>query len=95
MKFGLLVLKCGGFDTNFVKMKVLCQFIVNPVRCDKTDIVFVVDSSGSIQRYNWPEVLRFMRRVVNDFTIGDNNVRVGVTLFGDNVAPQFQLNTYR
>ncbi len=68
---------------------------VGAARCDRTDIVFVVDSSGSIQRFNWPVILNFIRRIVNDFTIGPRNVQIGVTLFGDTVVPQFQLNTYR
>ena len=60
-----------------------------------TDLVFVVDSSGSILRNNWQLVLQFMQNIVNDFTIGPNDIQIGVTLFGNNVEPQFQLNTYR
>lgn len=50
--------------------------------CERSDVVFVVDSSGSIYRQNWPLILDFMRRLVEDFQIGPDNTRVGVTLFG-------------
>ena len=56
--------------------------------------MFLVDSSGSIQRNNWPTVLNFMKSLVRDFTIGPNNARVGVAIFGNAVQPIFQLNTY-
>ena len=62
--------------------------------CDREDIVFLVDSSGSIYDYNWPTVKEFMKNVVRDYTIGPNNVRVGVTIFADYVQAIFQLNTY-
>ena len=73
------------------------SMILNAVdrQCTQTDLVFLVDSSGSIQRSNWPLVLQFMQNVVSDFNIGSNDFQIGVALFGNNVEPQFQLNTYR
>ena len=68
-------------------------YISGPV-CDQVDIVFLVDSSGSIQRNNWQIILDFMKNIVRDFTIGPNNVRIGVAIFGNDVQPMFQLNTY-
>ncbi len=56
--------------------------------------MFLVDSSGSIQRNNWQTILDFMKNIVRDFPIGQNNVRVGVAIFGNDVQPIFQLNTY-
>ena len=35
-----------------------------------------------------------MKNIVRDYTIGPNNVRVGLAIFADNVQPIFQLNTY-
>lgn len=64
------------------------------VRCEQEDIVFVVDSSGSIQRSNWPLILEFMKNIVRGFNIGPDQVRIGVSIFGNNVFPQFQLNTF-
>ena len=53
-----------------------------------------MDSSGSIYDYNWPTVKQFIKNIVRDYTIGPNNVRVGLAVFADNVQPIFQLNTY-
>ena len=62
--------------------------------CDREDIVFLVDSSGSIYEYNWPTVKQFIKNIVRDYTIGPNNVRVGLAVFADNVQLRFQLNRY-
>ncbi len=35
-----------------------------------------------------------MKNIVRDFPIGQNNVRIGIAIFGNNVQPIFQLNTY-
>ena len=35
-----------------------------------------------------------MKNIVSDFTIGPNNVQIGVAIFGNDVQPMFQLNTY-
>ena len=53
-----------------------------------------MDSSGSIYEENWPTVREFMNSIVKDYTIGPNNVRIGVAIFADNVQPIFELNTY-
>ena len=36
-----------------------------------------------------------MVNIINDFDVGPNAVQIGAALFGNNVSPQFQLNTYR
>ncbi len=74
---------------------VLSGVSVVPVQmCQREDIVFVVDSSGSIQGTNWPLVLEFMKNVIRGFNIGPDAVRIGVVSFGNLVYPQFQLNTF-
>ena len=73
-----------------------CQyFYLSVTSCSSEDVVFVVDSSGSILLQNWQLILDFMKNMITDFTIGPNNVQVGVVSFSDNVRPEFQLNTYR
>ncbi len=69
-------------------------FVFLAQNCNQVDLVFLVDSSGSIYRNNWPIILEFMRNIVRDFTVGPNDVRVGVAIFGNDVQPIFQLNTY-
>ncbi len=69
------------------------MLVAAAVRCEQEDIVFLVDSSGSIQRRNWPLVLDFMKNVIRGFNIGRDAVRIGVATFGNTVYPQFQLNS--
>ena len=44
--------------------------------CHFADIVFVVDSSGSIGAVNWRRLLQFVADVVKLFQIGGSNARV-------------------
>ncbi|KPP76108.1 collagen alpha-6(VI) chain-like, partial [Scleropages formosus] len=61
---------------------------------DIADIVFVVDVSSGIGSEEFKTMKNFMISVVNNFDIGDDNVRVGVTLFGENVLEAFGLSSY-
>ena len=52
----------------------------------KIDLVFVVDSSGSIQAAgedNWSRILDFIVRIVNTLIIGPDDARVGLIVFSD------------
>ena len=60
----------------------------------KADVVFVLDSSGSVGSANWQLMLTFVQNVVNKFTIGRNHVQVGVDIFGTSVSTQIKLNSY-
>jgi len=68
----------------------------------KADIVFIVDSSGTIRDNNptdasydnWTLMLNFMANVVNSLTIGINNAQVGFVRFSDIGENMFFLNTY-
>ena len=61
------------------------------------DIVFVVDSSGSIRDKgfeNWDIVLEFISDIVGALPIGENGVRVGMVVFSNNAENGFYLNDY-
>ena len=68
----------------------------------KVDLCFVVDSSGSIRDTNppggnpdnWQRQLEFIAALSNAFTIGPDDSRVGVVVFGDDARLQFPLNAY-
>jgi len=62
------------------------------------DLVFVVDSSGSINWAdpdNWSTMLSFMADIVGRLNIGPSGAQVGVVLFSDNAQNSFYLNTYQ
>jgi len=61
------------------------------------DIVFVVDSSGSINEHdkgNWDRVKNFASSMVGKLDVGRDRVRVGMVLFGNEGFVQFYLNSH-
>jgi hypothetical protein len=66
------------------------------------DLVFVVDSSGSIRDNNpsdgsydnWNLLLEFMTQVVDGLTIGLDGSRIGVVKYSNKGESMFYLNTY-
>ena len=69
-----------------------------PGQCDAPlDLVFVIDSSGSINfagAGNWDRVLKFVNDIVSKRVIGPTATRVGVVRYSTEVDSMFYLNTY-
>ena len=78
------------------------SFIAELCKSYKADIVFVIDSSGSIRDQNpgdksydnWDLLLKFMNQMVDVLNIGANQVRVGAVKFSTNAESVFHLNQY-
>uniref|UniRef100_A0AC34QH72 Uncharacterized protein n=1 Tax=Panagrolaimus sp. JU765 TaxID=591449 RepID=A0AC34QH72_9BILA len=61
----------------------------------KTDLIFLIDGSGSIGSYVFKqEVLRFIREFVELFDIGLDRTRVGLIQYSDQIRHEFDLNQY-
>ncbi|KAL3070193.1 hypothetical protein niasHT_039386 [Heterodera trifolii] len=61
----------------------------------KTDLMFLIDGSGSIGSAVFRnEVLRFVRDFVELFDIGLENTRVGLIQYSDQIRHEFDLNQY-
>ena len=65
------------------------------------DVVFVVDSSGSICNNenvdicdNWKTVLQFMEDLVDNLDVGKSKTRVGVVIYREKASSSFFLNDY-
>ena len=58
------------------------------------DLVFLLDSSGSIGDTNYDKVLKFVTETVSQFDIGPSATQIGLVIFGDYAQAQFHLNTY-
>ena len=69
-----------------------------PGLCDvPLDLVFVIDSSGSINFAdpgNWDRVLKFVNDIVSKRVIGQTATRVGVVRYSTEVDSMFYLNTH-
>ncbi len=58
------------------------------------DIVFVLDSSGSVGRENWQKMLAFLKHAVSNITLGPFMTQVGVVTYGNKATTNFLLNEY-
>jgi collagen type VI alpha len=76
----------------------LCDCLLFPfyvAACDgKADVVFVIDSSGSIRENRYDMVLDYVRSIVNSLEVSTDRTRIGVVIYGDNANVIFHLNTY-
>jgi len=75
--------------------KLHCYFcVLAPTINCPTDIIFVVDQSGSIDRSEFNLTKRFLSHLVGRLDIDSGTTRVGLVKFGTTVTPIFYLNTY-
>lgn len=58
------------------------------------DLVFVLDSSGSVMETNWKKVLHFAQEVIGHLTIGQTSVRVGLVSYGNNAEAHVHLRDH-
>ncbi len=60
------------------------------------DIVFIVDSSGSINevRQNWPTLVNFIRQFVQSRSIGPTQTQIGLVEFSNDAFVMFGLDRY-
>uniref|UniRef100_A0A8C6QQ38 Collagen, type VI, alpha 5 n=1 Tax=Nannospalax galili TaxID=1026970 RepID=A0A8C6QQ38_NANGA len=89
-----------NFGQNFDSLKSIKNEVVHKICSDKgcegmkSDIMFLVDSSGSIGHANFETMKTFMRNLLAKLQIGANKTHVGVVQFSDYNKEEFQLNKY-
>ena len=76
---------------------------IQPLECSdyRVDLVFVVDSSGSIRDANpadnsydnWALILEYVYDVVDLMNIGQDQTRVGLIAYSQTAVNMFYLNT--
>ena len=59
------------------------------------DLIFVLDSSGSVGSTNFQNVKNFVSNLVSQLEIGPDNTQVGVINFATSVRIEFHLNRYQ
>ncbi|XP_071172629.1 cell adhesion molecule DSCAML1-like isoform X2 [Mytilus edulis] len=60
---------------------------------EKVDIVFLLDSSGSVGEDNFNKMKQFLVRSISGFTIGPHSTQIGLVTFSPETT-QFKLNTF-
>lgn len=60
----------------------------------KTDVVFILDSSGSVGEENFQRMKEFLKKFLDEVNVESCNFRVGVLKFGSSAFVQFNLNAF-
>lgn len=64
------------------------------IKLGHTDIVFLIDGSGSIGADEFVKMKEFMINIVNKMTTGSDRVRIGLIQFFKDPKEEFPLNEY-
>ena len=62
--------------------------------CGPVDLAFLIDSSGSIGKVNWPKILNFMKIFSSKLTVSPDRARISVISFGNDATLHFRLNSH-
>ena len=62
--------------------------------CAQLDLVFVLDSSGSVKEDNWLLVLEFVTTLVDGLEIGPFRTQVGVVTYSNKAKASIYLDSY-
>ena len=87
----MFIILTSMFFTTMTKTSVDCS--------SGSDIVFALDTSGSIGRKYVQEIVGFLEQLINSLNVNANDTdltvsRIGMLTYADTATIQFQLNTY-
>uniref|UniRef100_A0A8D0RAC1 Collagen alpha-5(VI) chain n=1 Tax=Sus scrofa TaxID=9823 RepID=A0A8D0RAC1_PIG len=89
-----------SFGQNFDSLKNIKNEVLHSICTEKgcedmkADIMFLVDSSGSIGPENFRTMKSFMKNLLAKIQIGLDKTRIGVVQFSDVTKEEFKLDTY-
>ena len=72
----------------------ITNFLYTGCRIRGLDLIFVLDSSGSIGADNYELMKQFAIKISSAFVIGPANTQVGVIIFSNGASVEFPLNRY-
>lgn len=65
------------------------------LNCCEGDVLFLLDSSGSVSSYDYSRMLTFLSELVLPFSLGEDQVRVGLLQVGTKPRLEFGFDAYR
>ena len=87
-----------GYTNNLKKQHKTCTILKLDFteKCNETlaDIVFVLDSSGSLGKDNFGRVKQFVINIVNALDIGENLTHVGVITYSNYPTRRIKLDQF-
>ena len=78
----------------FIQPSQFCYISAPSCGSNPADIVFLLDSSGSVGTSNFQKQKDFVAHFAQSFDIGPRNVQIGVVTFATTPHNEFNLNTY-
>lgn len=67
-----------------------CKEVAEPF-----DLEVLIDGSSSVGEEDFKKIKRFVTNVLQGFTVGPNNVQVGIVQFSGTTRTEFSLNKYK
>ncbi|XP_056241894.1 von Willebrand factor A domain-containing protein 1 [Seriola aureovittata] len=64
------------------------------LNCCEGDVLLLLDSSGSVSSYEYSRMLNFLSELVRPFSLGEDQVRVGLLQVGTQPGLEFGFDTY-
>ncbi|KAM6223856.1 LOW QUALITY PROTEIN: collagen alpha-5(VI) chain [Rhynchocyon petersi] len=89
-----------SYGKDFESLKSIKNEVVHSICTEKgcedmkADIMFLVDSSGSIGYYNYEKMKTFMKDLLAKIQIGPDKTQIGVVQFSGDSKEEFPLNEY-
>lgn len=75
-------------------MTILCSTLL--LDCTGVvDLVLILDVSGSIKLERYPMVLDFIANLLQNFSMGPSDTRVGAVYFSSSASAAFYLDSYK
>lgn len=86
---------CTDFaDLTCILMTVLIYFSSAVLNCCEGDVLFLLDSSGSVSSYEYSRMLTFLSELVLPFSLGEDQVRIGLLQVGTKPSLEFGFDTH-
>lgn len=70
------------------------SFFSAVLNCCEGDVLFLLDSSGSVSSYEHSRMLAFLSELLQPFSLGEDQVRVGLLQVGTQPRLEFGFNTH-
>ncbi|XP_075404010.1 collagen alpha-5(VI) chain [Tenrec ecaudatus] len=89
-----------SYGKNFDSLQSIKSEVVHSICTQKecedmtADIMFLVDSSGSIGHDNHEKMKDFITNLLNKIQVGPRKTQIGLLQFSDNIREEFPLNKY-
>ncbi|XP_060084065.1 uncharacterized protein LOC132563324 [Ylistrum balloti] len=85
----------GQVDTSSITGEVIITDPTENYDCNsKTDVVFLLDASGSIGSFNFGTMKYFIQNFTANVRLGPNDIQIGVTKFSSSPSNEFWLNEH-